>query len=202
MLEAARMFGPAFVLNTVLDERHALAGVFAGDLVDAHMAGCRMVDRHCRLGVDEPADVVFASCGGEPYDISFMQMLKTVFNCHEAVADGGALVVFGECPQGIRDGFFGWTQYATRPALAAAVRANYNLTGHNSYLLREVTERISVVLVSGCRRDDIARMGLIPAADAVEAHRLVLARAGKARPSAYAIPYGNTTVIERAGGGR
>jgi nickel-dependent lactate racemase len=200
MLEAARMFGPSFVLNTVLDASHELAGVFAGDLVDAHLAGCRLVDAHCRLDVAEPARVVFASCGGEPYDISFMQMLKTIFNCHEAVADGGVLVVLAECPQGIRDGFFGWTRYGTRTELAAAVRERYDLTGHNSYLLREVLERIRVVLVSSCERGAVERLGLIPAADVREAHGLALESAGAVRPTAYAIPYGNTTVIARAHG--
>jgi nickel-dependent lactate racemase len=197
MLEAARMFGPAFVLNTVLDARHGLGGVFAGELEQAHLAGCRLVDAHCRVDVDEPAPIVFASCGGEPYDISFMQALKTIFNCHEAVTDGGVLVVFAECPQGIRDGFLGWTGYATRADLAAAVRARYDLTGHNSYLLREVTDRIRVVLVSSCPRGDIERLRLVPAADVMEARRRALALIGMARPRAYAVPYGNTTVVER-----
>jgi nickel-dependent lactate racemase len=198
MMEAARLFQPSFLVNTVLDLEHRLLGVFAGELDEAHRAGCLEVQRHFALPVKRQADLVLASCGGDPYDVSFMQAIKTLINCHEAVRDGGVMLLLAECPEGIREGFLQWTPYDSLPDLLQAVRANYHLTGHNTYLLREIQERIRVVLVSSCPGKDVAQMGFHPAGDESEGWRRAVDLLGDDAPgSTYAIPYGNITVIER-----
>jgi len=196
MMEAASLFQPTFLVNTVLDPEHRLLGVFAGELDAAHRAGCRQVQQHFALPVQRPADLVLASCGGDPYDVSFMQAIKTLINCHEAVRDGGVMLLLAECPEGIREGFLQWTPYETLPDLVQAVRANYHLTGHNSYLLREIQQRIRVVLVSSCSAKDVAQMGFLPAGDETEGWQQATALLGGEPGRVCAIPYGNITVVE------
>lgn len=199
MAEGARMFQPTFLVNTVLDPSHALVRVVAGDVFSAHRTGCRFVEEHFRLRLPTPAEFVVASCGGDPYDVSFMQALKTLFNCHAAVADGGVLLLLAACPEGIKKGFLRWTEFTGLEALAAGVRRDYDLTGHNSYLLREVLRRIRVVLVSRCPGVDVARMGFTPAGEVAQGWRLALAKVERAAPRTYAIPHGNVTVLTGEG---
>ena len=78
---------------------------------------------------------------------------------------------------------------------ARHVLDHYDLTGHNTYLLREITRRISVILVSSCPPEDVERMGMTPAGDLDAALAIARARVG-ARPRAYAIPFGNVTVVD------
>lgn len=199
MMEAAEHFAPSFVVNTVLNVDHDLTHVFAGDWRAAHAAGCAVVAEHFERQVGEPADLVVGSCGGDPYDCSFIQALKTLMNTHRAVKDGGTYLLLGACPEGIKKGFLDWPRDLALPELAARVRADYNLSGHNTYLLRDLLSRIRVVLVSTCAPEDVAYMGFIPAASPAEGLRLALEGA-PAQPDTLVVPYGNITVVnERPG---
>ena len=160
MMEAAALFDPTFVVNTVLNVDHELTYVAAGDWRTAHAEGCAVVAEHFEQHVAEPAELVIGSCGGDPYDCSFIQALKTLMNTHHAVADGGTYLLLGECPEGIKKGFLDWPSDLSLPDLAEAVRADYNLSGHNTYLLRRLLSRIDVVFVSACPPEDVALHGL------------------------------------------
>jgi nickel-dependent lactate racemase len=199
MVEAAALFEPTFVVNTVLDTDHALTHVFAGDWRAAHLEGCRVVAGHFERQTGGQADLVVGSCGGDPYDCSFIQALKTLMNTHRCVADGGTYLLLAACPEGIKKGFLDWPADLSLPAIAEAVRANYNLSGHNTYLLRELLSRIRVVLVSTCPPEAVARMGFVPASTFEEGLRLALERV-PGKPATYVIPYGNVTVVNEQPG--
>jgi len=197
MLEASAMFRPTFLLNTVLNTDHELLHVFAGDTVAGHEAGCRAVRDLFSIEVGEPARAVIASAGGDPYDCSFIQALKTVMHAAPCVADGGGLLLLARCPEGILPGFLRWDRGLALPELARDILRNYNLTGHNTYLLRSVLQRIHVVLVSDCPPDQVAQLGLVPARSLEEGWRLLRDRIGEAAPAYDAVPYGNVTALER-----
>ena len=197
MLEAAAMFRPTFLLNTVLNTDHELTHVFCGDPVAAHEAGCRAVGEMFSLGIREAARAVVASPGGDPYDCSFMQALKTVMQASACVADGGGLLLLARCPEGILPAFLRWDRALSLPELAREILRNYNLTGHNTYLLRSVLRRIHVVFVSECPAAEVAQLGLVPARSLEQGWELLRARIGEPAPAYYAVPHGNVTSIER-----
>lgn len=196
MLEAATLFRPNFIVNTVLNTKHELIHVYSGHPILAHEAGCKMVEKLFKVSFKEKAELAIASCGGHPYDISFMQAIKTLMNIHTCVADGGFFILLAACPQGIKEGFLHWTKFQSLPELAKAVKHQYNLTGHNSYLLREILNRIQVILVSQCSKDQVEQLGFIPAAHFEEGKKLALEKLGKSNPSTYVIPFGNITFAE------
>ena len=197
MLEAAALFRPTFALNTVLNTDHELTHVFCGDPVAAHEAGCRAVGELFSIGIREPSPAVVASPGGDPYDCSFMQALKTVMQASACVADGGGMLLVARCPEGILPGFLRWGGERPLPELAREILANYDLTGHNTYLLRAALRRIAVVLVSDCPPAQVSALGLVPAASVEEGWDLLRRRIGEPAPAYYAVPYGNVTSIER-----
>ncbi len=196
MMEAAAFFHADFVMNTALDTRHEVMDVFAGDSVEAHHAGCALVDREFAFRGVKAADLVVASCGGAPYDCSFIQTIKTIFNCHHAARDGGVMLVLAECPEGIKKGFHEWAKIASLEQLATEVRRNYNLAGHNSILLRQVLQRIRVILVSSLPKEEVEHLGLIAAATAEDGWRMARNLCDTDMPTTLVIPSGNVTVVD------
>jgi nickel-dependent lactate racemase len=196
LLEIAKPVRPSFCLNTVLNTEHEITHIFAGDYLAAHEAGCRTVESLFRLQLDEPAEWVVASCGGWPYDMSFMQVIKTIVSASRAVADGGTLVVLGECERGLEPGFLEWFQYGSLGDLNRAVLDHYNLKGHNTYWLKEIQSRIQVVLVTRLPAADVAAMGFQPEDDPVEAINRRYRLNGS---DPLIVPYGNITTFSSPG---
>lgn len=169
MLEAARLSGPCFVLNTAVDGAGRLAAAFAGDLEEAHLAGCAAVDRTCFFPVTRPADIVIASAGGWPSDINLIQSLKGLFNHRDALRPGGVFVLVAEARGGVLRGLRDWMAMGDARALAASMQARYDLAAHNSYMLREILAQARVILVSSLHPDDVRSLGLIPAVTLADA---------------------------------
>ena len=114
-----------------------------------------MAGKMLRVTVEEPVDAVISSAGGLPYDCNFMQALKAVFNVADIVRPGGAILWIAQCPQGIHQGFLRWAEIESNSDLQKAVRSEYALTGHNSIMLRQLTDRAQVALLSDLPRDTV-----------------------------------------------
>jgi len=104
--EIARMAGVDFTLNITIDTQRRLTGVFAGDLETAHLAGAEFTERQAKATVSEPADIVLTSCAGHPLDATFYQAVKGAIAALDVVKEGGSIVLYAECSQGIGSGPF------------------------------------------------------------------------------------------------
>lgn len=195
MLEAAALFRPTFVLNTILNSQHELIYVASGHPLHAHLAGCRVVAGLFEVQISIRSEMAVASCGGHPYDCSFMQAIKTLINNQACVMDGGVFVLLASCPEGIKPGFLNWPIDLSLAELADTVKKNYNLTGHNTYLIREILSRIRVVFVSNCPSEQVKRIGFVPAHTWREGMNYGFQHLGTSAPSLYILPYGNVTVV-------
>lgn len=108
MLEAAQMVGPCFLYNVAMNRDKQITGVFAGELVAAHEAGCAFVKKCAMVGVAEPFDVVITSNSGHPLDLNLYQAIKGVSAASQVVREGGSIIVAAQCWDGIPDhGHFG-----------------------------------------------------------------------------------------------
>lgn len=162
MLEAARMVGADYCLNTILDEDQGWVQVVSGAMEAAHAEGCRLADEMLRVDVGAPLDAVITSAGGDPYDMNFMQSLKAPFNVLGAVRPGGAILWVARCGGGVRKGFQHWLSIEDDTELRAGVRDRYNLAGHNSLMLREMMRTYRVALLSDLPDGTIEGLGLTP----------------------------------------
>lgn len=77
MEDIARQIGLEFIVNVVFNTRLEVAGVFAGDLVEAHRRGCEFAERVYRTHVVPHADVVVLNA--YPKDTEFVQ-IDSAFN--------------------------------------------------------------------------------------------------------------------------
>ncbi|MCX7853809.1 MAG: nickel-dependent lactate racemase, partial [Caldilineales bacterium] len=69
MREVALRTRPTFLLNVTLNTRRQITGVFAGDMLQAHAAGCAFVREHAMAPVDGAFDIVITTNSGYPLSL-------------------------------------------------------------------------------------------------------------------------------------
>ncbi len=160
MLEGARLVEPDFCLNTILDAKHRLIDVVAGNFEQAHLEGCQRVRTWFQLRLPQPVDFLITCAGGLPYDTDFIQALKAAFDVQEAVRPGGCLLWVAECREGMPGAFDRWAAVSPHDSLESAVRSGYNLAGHNTVMLRQLTSKLQVALLSSLSAERVRALGL------------------------------------------
>jgi nickel-dependent lactate racemase len=103
MREVALMTRPTFLLNVTLNAAKEITGVFAGDLLAAHRAGCAFVRDQAMVGVNAPYDIVIATNSGYPLDQNLYQCVKGMSAARQIVREGGAIILAGACQDGLPD---------------------------------------------------------------------------------------------------
>ena len=98
---AVALCPPEFLVNVTLDPSHGITGIFAGNFVAAHRAGCAAILRQAIPVEKRYFDVVITSNGGYPLDQNLYQSVKGMTAAAQLVRAGGAIVLIAEC----RDGF-------------------------------------------------------------------------------------------------
>lgn len=101
MSEAARMAQPTFLLNVTLNTDKQITGVFAGELFQAHAAGCAFVRESAMVPVTEPYDIVVTTNSGYPLDQNLYQCVKGMSAARQIVRKGGAIIMAGACNDGL-----------------------------------------------------------------------------------------------------
>ncbi len=96
--------GPVFLLNVALNNDREITGVFAGDLLESHKAGCEFVRSSAMQSVDEPYDVVITTNSGYPLDQNLYQSVKGMSAAARIVAHGGTIILAAECREGFPSG--------------------------------------------------------------------------------------------------
>jgi nickel-dependent lactate racemase len=101
LLEVARRAGVDFLLNVTTDRQRRLTGVFAGELEQAHAAGMAAVERHVRVDLPAPVDVLVTSAGGHPLDLTFYQAIKGPVAALNVVRRGGTVILAASMAEGL-----------------------------------------------------------------------------------------------------
>ena len=93
-------------MNVTIDDQRRLTGIFAGDIVESHLAGVRFVEKQVKVTLPEPVDAVLVSSAGYPLDTTFYQAVKGMLAAVEIVKPNGSIILVAECSQGIGSGPF------------------------------------------------------------------------------------------------
>ena len=94
---AALNVGVDFLVNVAITHERDLAGVYAGDLEAAFLAGCRDVAEWASATFDEPYDLVVTCAGGFPLDTSFYQTVKGMCTALPSLRPTGTLLTISAC---------------------------------------------------------------------------------------------------------
>ena len=166
MVATARMLGPRFIVNFALSEEGDFLGVFAGELEEAHEKGCAFVAEAFRVEIPCKADIVVASRGGYPMDLTFYQAFQSNANARAALREDGegVLIMVGECSDGLGSyAFQRWFELGGDDEIEEELRRDFTVPGFVVYraalLYRQAKK---VMLVSRLDPEVVSRIGIIP----------------------------------------
>ena len=112
MVAAARQAHLAFILNVVIDAEKKIIKAFAGDMEEAHLAGCRFVKKLASVKA-LPADIVVTSNGGYPLDQNIYQAIKGMSAAEATCKSGGVIIIAAACNDGHGgQAFYDWFREA------------------------------------------------------------------------------------------
>jgi lactate racemase len=103
MKEIALKTDPSFLVNITLNANKEISGVFAGEMLAAHAAGCDFVRAHAMVTVDQLYDVVITTNSGYPLDQNLYQSAKGMSAAAQIVKKEGAIIAVTACEDGIPD---------------------------------------------------------------------------------------------------
>ena len=118
ILEVAQVVNQRlFLINVTLNDAKQITRVFAGDLVEAHRAGCAFVKQTAMQPVDAPFEIVVATNSGHPLDLNLYQAVKGMSAAARIVRQGGSIIIAAECgdPTGRSGPFFDLLQQRDKP---------------------------------------------------------------------------------------
>lgn len=101
LLEIGRMARHDFIVDVSLNRSRKIVQVFAGEPEAAHAAGMRWVSSAHMQQIDAPADVVITTSAGYPLDLTFYQCVKGITAASHLVREGGRVLLFGRCEEGV-----------------------------------------------------------------------------------------------------
>ncbi len=193
--EAGALVGIDFIVNVVLDEHKEIIRAVAGDVTQAHRAGCAFLDTLYLKKIASRADIVVVSQGGAPKDLNLYQTQKALDNAKHAVKKGGTVILVGSCKEGYGERVFSqWISEAPDAhSLIERVERDFQLGGHKAAAIAMVLENAKVVLVSELDDDTVRGAFLTPAGSAQEALDAALAEYGP-EASVLVMPYGGSTL--------
>lgn len=194
MIECAELVSPDFLINVVSTPDGKPAKFFAGHWHTAWRQGCQWADEQFGVPITQPADLVIASCGGYPKDISLYQATKTLFNANLAVASGGTILLVAECPEGAgANSFFGWVNPLTEGKLDQELRKNFTIAGYIFYAAVEVAKNAKVILLSNIEPELVRPMGISATSSLDRALELINANKLRNRRTVF-MPFGGSTI--------
>ncbi|HPJ30758.1 MAG TPA: nickel-dependent lactate racemase [Methanothrix sp.] len=194
MEEAAKIAGLDLILNVVLNSKKEIVRAVAGDFVQAHRAGAKVVDEMYRRPV-RPAEIVVACAGGRPKDINLFQAQKAMENAREAVLPGGSLILLAECAEGLGHPVFErWAREAEcAEDCVERFGREYEFGGHKAALIAKESLEKDLILVSSLR-PELAEMVFFRNAKTLE-EALAMARERQGRDArTIVMPFGNLTL--------
>ena len=100
MIAAAQMAHLQYIVNVVINQRKEVVYAVAGDVEQAHLAGCEALRKECGVHPSQKGDIVITSNGGAPLDQNIYQTVKSLSTAEAAAAEGAVLIVCAQCADG------------------------------------------------------------------------------------------------------
>lgn len=171
-MDGVRLFAAKhnlFLFNAILNDKHEFVKMFAGDWDKAHLEACKFVDVVYGGPIDEPADVVIASCGGYPKDINIYQLQKTMDNAVCAVKEGGVVIILGECEEGSGSAMLEKTfkELPSPDLIKAKLAENFIIGTHKAFAITRLMKKAKFILVTGMDKQ-LAKDMMFEPVDTVE----------------------------------
>ncbi|HRI89954.1 MAG TPA: nickel-dependent lactate racemase [Candidatus Hydrogenedentes bacterium] len=135
MLEAAGMVPVHGIINTVLNRRNDIAGIFVGEMRAAHHEACAFARDLYAVPIARRADFVIASAGPAR---NYVQSHKALYNAYQAIKPDGTIIFLAPCEEGLGgDHIEKWLRLGTSDDIIAALRVKSEIYGQTALSTRE-----------------------------------------------------------------
>jgi lactate racemase len=155
MAEGAAFCRVDFSINTVLNRFGEIAGLFMGDLVEAHASAAEYARQLYAVEIGERADLVVASAGKAK---NFIQSHKALFNAYQAVRPEGRIVFLTPSPEGYGGNRFrDWVRLGSRDAIIEELRKHAEINGQTA--LSTVEKAAITLFVTELASEEVDLLG-------------------------------------------
>jgi lactate racemase len=170
MRDIAVSVGPSFLLNVTLNEKRALTGVFAGDLIAAHNVGVEFVRKNAMQAVAAPFDIILTTNSGYPLDQNLYQGIKGLAAGVRILKPGGTLILASECREGLppNSPFDKLLRSTSNPEEVLALLATPGFSQPEQWQaqIQALIQKKAAVLIHSALSDDTVRAAhLVPCKD-------------------------------------
>ncbi|MCP5117407.1 MAG: nickel-dependent lactate racemase, partial [bacterium] len=100
LLEIAGVARHDFMVDVALSRSRKIAGVFAGNPIEAHRRGVNFVSQVMLEVLEEPADAVITTSAGYPLDLTYYQSIKGITAAQHVLRPGGKILLVAACEEG------------------------------------------------------------------------------------------------------
>lgn len=149
-LERLMRFFPVekvFSIQLVMAAEDNIQAVFAGGLDDTFRGACEAAGKIYGKNVPHDYELVLAEAR-PPLDASLYQLQKSLENCQGAVADGGTVILFSPCREGVgSEGFYRLAE-SWQPSDDALPEGRESFGRHKLYRVYKIGKRIDIYLYS------------------------------------------------------
>ncbi|AZR71968.1 hypothetical protein BBF96_00240 [Anoxybacter fermentans] len=181
--ESARLMGLNFIINVVQDLKGKVVGVFAGDFIAAHRAGCALAKEVYGVRIPK-ADIVITD--SYPADIELWQAAKGIYSSELVVKENGYVILVTPCPEGVSKAHpeiekFGYLSLEEVKKLVENKELQeLSVAAHLVHVGRVIKEKAHGIMVCPNISDELKeKLGFIPAASVQEALSYALNKKGK-----------------------
>jgi nickel-dependent lactate racemase len=147
-------------IHGILDSRGRVCALRTGTSYRDFLRVCKAHDGYYRSLSKKRYDIVIASVGGFPKDINYIQSHKALHNAAAFVRDGGELILFAECRDGIGTPSFLSLFNGGIGALFDAMKKQYRGNGGTAVATMEKSRRIKISMVTELTEEDCRTMGM------------------------------------------
>ncbi|MGB3211110.1 MAG: lactate racemase domain-containing protein [Desulforhopalus sp.] len=147
-------------IHGILDSHGNLCNLLLGSGRKSFLHACSLHGEHCEVASPR-FDVVIASCGGFPKDINFIQSHKAIHNSAMFVRDGGLLLIYGECRDGVGSKtFLPWFTMGSFETAFKELSRHYQGNGGTALAMMTKLQRIRIGMVTSLDDETCRLIGL------------------------------------------
>ncbi|MBQ8344149.1 MAG: nickel-dependent lactate racemase [Clostridia bacterium] len=200
MLWAAKKAKLEYIVNVVINEKKEAIYAVAGDVEQAHLAGCKFLSSQCKA---KPimSDIAISTNGGYPLDQNIYQAVKGMTAAEATVNEGGVIIMLAKSSDGHGgEGFY--RQLADEPDIDKTMKIFLD-RGRNetvpdqwqTQIFLRILKRATVIYISDAPDNVVRDLHMIPAKSIDEALIISKKILNKESPSVVAIPDGVAVMV-------
>ncbi len=159
--EMDQYFPPRVGIHGILNSSGKVTRIRFGSTYKDFEDACNEHDSFYKSQSADLYDLVIASAGGYPKDINFIQSHKSIHNSAAFVKDGGTLIVYAECRDGMgNEGLLPLFKLGGMEPLFKKLEEKYEGNGGTALAMISKAQRINIYMITNLDEEICASLGV------------------------------------------